>query len=175
MSTDEETRLVRRFALLLFFQVLSLSVTVPGLAQSVLHLYHGDQAAAASFSSTLYIVPPILQFLSNPVFGIMSDRGYGRKPFLYMAVIGVLASKVVLAISLTATALWIATIVRGCLDGGVTLVSASLVDVSSSHKAYTRNFGTLGMAIGIAFVLGPGVGAGLGAASAYAAHYRVCY
>ena len=167
----------------------------------VLTQYHGDTAAAAAFSSILYIIPPILQFVSNPIFGILSDRGFGRKPFLYLAVIGVLASKVVLAFSLSTTALTIATVVRGVLDGGITLVMASLVDISSSHESvrllvqsktgllrssyfsfslalhflfharfdshrqYTRNFGSLGMAIGIAFVLGPGIGAGIGAAS----------
>jgi hypothetical protein len=91
---------VLRIGLFLCIHIFSFSVTILQFGASVLSIFgvtntddsHNGEAAA--FSSICALTPLVLQFFCTPVAGVLSDRGYGRKVFLYISVIGIIASQV---------------------------------------------------------------------------------
>jgi len=97
------------------------------------------------------------QFLAAPVLGGLSDR-VGRRPVLLVCALGTAISFFVFGF---AQALWVmfaAQIINGITGGVVSTAQAYIADVSRSPQERTKNFGLLGAAAGMGFILGPVLG-----------------
>ena len=113
---------------------------------------------------------PFMQFFGAPVLGALSDR-YGRKPLLALSNLGVLAGYLLFAWSIIIGNLWLMFFSRmlpGFAGGNVSIAMSSVADVSEGEEEKTKNFGLVGMAFGIGFILGPALGGILGDSSVVA-------
>ena len=113
----------------------------------------------------------LAQFGAAPLLGRLSDR-VGRRPVLVASVLGSGIAYVVFGL---ATALWVmfvARIVDGLSGGNITAAQAYIADVSAPEDR-AKNFGLIGAAFGLGFIIGPALGGVLShislAAPAYAA------
>lgn len=102
---------------------------------------------------------PILQFFGAPMLGSLSDR-YGRKPMLILSLIGTLIGYLLFAWSIlmqNIELLFISRALPGFFGGNIAIILSSISDVSDS-KSRAKNFGLVGMAFGLGFILGPTIG-----------------
>lgn len=127
---------------------------MPDLIQDVLP--GATLADAAIWGGILATAFAVMQFLFGPLIGNLSDR-YGRKPVLVVALVVMAADYLVMAVAGT---IWL--LLAGRIVGGITAAThatanAYMADVSKPHEK-AANFGLIGAAFGVGFVLGPALG-----------------
>lgn len=101
----------------------------------------------------------IMQFLAAPILGQLSDR-FGRKPVLAFSLFGTCISYVVFALGIftkNIPLLFLSRGFAGLTGGSISVAQASIADVSTP-KNRARNFGYMGAAFGLGFILGPYIG-----------------
>jgi len=102
---------------------------------------------------------PFMQFFGAPVLGALSDR-YGRKPMLMISLFGTMIGYFLFAIALKESILWLlffSRLLPGFTGGNISIVQSAIADVSKGEDR-TKNFGLVGMAFGLGFILGPALG-----------------
>ncbi len=101
----------------------------------------------------------VMQFLAAPILGQFSDR-FGRKPVLALSLIGTCISYVIFALGIftrNIPLLFLSRAFAGLTGGSVSVAQASIADVSTP-KNRAKNFGFMGAAFGLGFILGPFIG-----------------
>jgi len=102
----------------------------------------------------------LMQFISTPILGQLSDR-FGRKRVLGLSLFTTALGYALLAYGIMAKnipLLFIARAIAGAGGGNVSVARAIVADVSSDEHR-TRNFGLIGAGFGMGFVFGPFFGA----------------
>jgi DHA1 family tetracycline resistance protein-like MFS transporter len=151
--------------LTIFLDVLGVGILIPVLPQLVYKIF---VPAGFSFDTGLITlgwltaVYPLMQFFATPILGQLSDR-YGRKPILGFSLFGTAVGYVIFAIAILTKnipLLFVGRAVDGITGGNISVARAVIADVSApEHRA--RNFGIIGAAFGMGFVMGPYIGARL--------------
>jgi len=98
----------------------------------------------------------LCQLFSSPIIGKLSDR-YGRKPLLIFSQLATLIGFILLGVSYQVWILVLARVVDGLLGSNMTVVNASLADITTSEnrtKVYSISSGVFGAAL----ILGPMLG-----------------
>ncbi len=107
----------------------------------------------------LIAVYPLGQFIATPILGQLSDK-YGRKKILGIALFGTAVSYVVFAIAIITKnipLLFISRFADGITGGNISIAQAMIGDVSRPENR-VKNFGMLGAAFGLGFIIGPYIG-----------------
>ena len=130
---------------------------MPDLLQEVTG---GDLAQAATWGGLMMTSFAVMQFLFGPTIGNLSDR-FGRRPVLLVALLVMALDYVVMALASVLWLLFIGRIVGGITAATQSTANAYMADVSKPEDK-AANFGLIGTAFGIGFVLGPLIGGILG-------------
>lgn len=115
---------------------------------------------AAVWGGALAFTYAAMQFLCGPTLGNISDR-FGRRPVLITSLVVLGIDYVLLAVAQSIWLLFLARLMAGIAGATYSTASAYLAD-SSSKEDRAANFGLVGAAFGIGFVLGPLLGGMLG-------------
>ena len=103
-----------------------------------------------------------LQFLGAPVIGRLSDR-WGRRGILTIAV-GISALALIgQGLSTSLTMLLLFSALNGASSGVFAISQAMVADAVEDRDQRTVGFGAIGAALGLGFIIGPGLGGALGA------------
>lgn len=130
----------------------------PDLLKGLGGLTNGE----ASLKGTqLVAVYAIMQFIFAPILGGLSDQ-YGRRIVLLIALFGLAVDYLFLALAPTIPLLFVGRIIAGMCGASFTTASAYIADVSPPEKR-AKNFGLLGAAFALGFIIGPALGGFLGA------------
>lgn len=101
----------------------------------------------------------LMQFIASPILGELSDM-YGRKKLLTLGV-GVLAvSQLLFATGIafhSLILLFVSRAIAGVAGGNFSIAQATIADVTIPENR-ARNFGLIGAAFGVGFILGPLLG-----------------
>lgn len=98
-----------------------------------------------------------MQFLFSPVLGEFSDQ-FGRRPILLLALLGLSVDYLIHAWAPSIAWLFLGRFLAGGITGAsFTVASAYIADVSTKEDK-AKNFGLIGAAFGLGFIIGPGVG-----------------
>ena len=107
----------------------------------------------------LQAIYPFCIFLAAPILGQMSDR-HGRRPVLAASIFGTSIGYVLFAIGISTAnipLLFAARALDGITGGNLAVAQAAIGDVSTNENR-AKNFGFLGAAFGLGFIIGPYLG-----------------
>ena len=107
----------------------------------------------------LIAVFPLAGFFSGPLLGALSDR-HGRKRVLVGSLGLTLAGYLVFALGIwqkNVPLLFVSRLIYGIGGGNLSVIQSAIADVSD-ETSRTKNFGLIGVAFGLGFVIGPALG-----------------
>ncbi len=139
---------------------------MPDLIRDVLG---GSLGQAALWGGILATSFAVMQFLFGPVLGNISDR-FGRRPVLLASMFVMILDNLLMAVAGTVWLLFAGRIIGGIASATQSTASAALADMSRPEEK-AANFGLVGAAFGIGFVVGPLIGGLLGALGPRAPFY----
>lgn len=140
----------------ILIDVIGLGIIIPVLPSLLQELTGADLAHAAKYNSWLLFAYASMQFLFSPLIGALSDK-YGRRPVLLFSLFGLGVDYVFMAFSPTLILLFIGRIVAGIAGASFTTATAYIADISTPEKR-AQNFGMVGAAFGLGFIIGPTLG-----------------
>ena len=140
--------------------MLAFGIVAPVFAPLVVRLEGGDTAAAAGMLGLFAAAWALMQFVFSPVQGALSDR-FGRRPVILLSNLGLALDYVVMALAPSLAWLFVGRILSGITSSSFATAGAYVADVTPAERRAAR-FGTLGVAFGIGFILGPAAGGALG-------------
>lgn len=146
--------------LTVMIDAMGIGLIMPIMPDLIVEVQGGTLAEAALWGGVLSTVFAVMQFLFSPVIGNLSDS-VGRRPVLLVSLFVMALDYLVMAIAGTMWLLLIGRIVGGITAATHATAGAYIADVSPPEKK-AANFGLLGAAFGMGFVLGPLIGGLLG-------------
>lgn len=144
----------------LMLDVTGLGLILPVLPKLILQLIEGDISDASRYGGLLTFTYAIIQFLFAPVLGALSDQ-YGRRPVLLLSLFGFALDYLFLSFAPTIGWLFMGRAVAGVTGASITTAMAYIADISSAENR-AKNFGMIGAAFGLGFIIGPVIGGLLG-------------
>ena len=148
-----------------FLDLLGLGIIIPILPALLLDPIGGILPLTYSFKlrtllyGFLIACYPLAQFFGAPILGTLADK-YGRKKLLTLSLVGTVAGYIIFAIGIengSLVLLFLGRIVDGFTGGNISIAQSAIADVST-EETKSRNFGLIGMAFGLGFVIGPYIG-----------------
>ena len=97
-----------------------------------------------------------MQFLSTALLGRLSDR-VGRRPILLTTMVLNAAGYLLFAFAPSFLLLLLARLVAGFAGGNISAAQAYVADITTAEDR-SKGMGLIGMAFGLGFILGPGIG-----------------
>lgn len=159
----------------LLIDVMGWGLIIPVMPKLISELKHIPVNEASSYGALLLSVYAITQFIFAPVIGNLSDK-YGRRPVLLSSMLGFGIDYIFLALAPTYGWLFVGRIIAGFTGASFTTAAAYIADVSTPETR-AKNFGMIGAAFGLGFVIGPALGgllAGLGVRAPFYAAAGLC-
>lgn len=148
-----------------FLDLLGLGIIIPILPALLLDPIGGILPFTYSFSTRTLIYGflvacyPLAQFFGAPILGSLADQK-GRKKLLLLSLIGTVVGYVIFIVGILTSNLYllfIGRIVDGFTGGNISIAQSAIADVST-EETKSRNFGLIGMAFGLGFIIGPYIG-----------------
>lgn len=140
----------------ILIDIIGIGLLMPILPDFIAHLTHESLNASSQHYGVLLAIYGGMQFIFAPMLGMLSDR-YGRRPVLLLSMLFSGIDYVIMALAPTLLWLYIGRTLSGISGGSFTAASAYIADVSPPEKR-AQNFGILGAAFGIGFIIGPAMG-----------------
>ena len=159
----------------LLIDVMGWGLIIPVMPELIAQLKNVSINEASPYGAWLLSVYAITQFVFAPVIGNLSDR-YGRRPVLLASLTGFGIDYLFLALAPTYGWLFLGRIIAGVTGASFTTASAYIADISTAETR-AKNFGMIGAAFGLGFVIGPALGgllAGLGTRAPFYAAAVLC-
>ncbi len=144
----------------LLVDVTGLGIIIPVIPKLLEGLIHGGISDASRYSGWLGFAYAITQFVFAPVIGNLSDQ-YGRRPVLLFSLLGFGIDYLFLALAPTIGWLFVGRIFAGMFGASFTTAAAYIADISTAENR-AQNFGMIGAAFGLGFIIGPVLGGLLG-------------
>ena len=135
---------------------IGLGVIIPVSPRLIAQLAHQDLSGAAHWGGWLFFSYALMQFVCAPLIGNLSDR-FGRRPVLILSLLMLGVDYLITGLAPTIGWLFIGRILSGMAGASYTTVNAYIADISPPEKR-AANFGLVGAAFGVGFVLGPALG-----------------
>jgi len=135
-------------------------IIIPVIPKLIEELIHGDISEAAKIGGWLTFAYAITQFVCAPMIGNLSDK-YGRRPIILISLFGFALDYLFLSVAPTIGWLFVGRIIAGITGASITTASAYIADVSTNENR-AKNFGMIGAAFGLGFIIGPVIGGLLG-------------
>ncbi|ASU34971.1 TCR/Tet family MFS transporter [Mucilaginibacter xinganensis] len=150
----------------LLIDVIGLGIIIPVIPKLIEHLIHGDVSDASGYAGWLTAAYAGMQFIFAPLIGNLSDK-FGRRPVLLCSLLGFSVDYLFSAFAPTIAWLFVGRIIAGITGASFTTANAYIADISEPEKR-AANFGLVGVAFGLGFIIGPVLGGILGK---YDVHY----
>ncbi|HNQ87506.1 MAG TPA: TCR/Tet family MFS transporter [Verrucomicrobiota bacterium] len=167
MTAGSDSHLHRRHAPAILFvlvtlalDILGFGLIIPILPRLIETFLGGDVSAATGVYGWLAALYSLMQFLFAPFLGVLSDR-FGRRPVILGSLLGSAADYLLLAFAPSLLWFFIGRLIAGITGASISAASAYIADVSPPEKR-AQNFGLIGAAFGLGFILGPALGGVLG-------------
>ncbi|MGZ2256883.1 TCR/Tet family MFS transporter [Roseobacter sp. A03A-229] len=139
---------------------MGIGLIIPVMPDLIQEVRGADLSTAALWGGVLSTTFAVMQFLFGPVIGGLSDR-FGRRPVLLTSLVVMTLDYLVMAVAGSIVLLLIGRVVGGITAATQSTANAYMADISGPEDR-AANFGLIGAAFGVGFVLGPLLGGLLG-------------
>jgi MFS transporter, DHA1 family, tetracycline resistance protein len=140
--------------------MIGLGIIIPVLPDLIMDLTGLALPQAALWGGALATLYAFMQFVCAPIVGNLSDR-FGRRPVLLFALAGFSLDYLIMGLAPYLWVLFVGRILSGVFGATYTTASAFIADISPPDKR-GANFGLIGAAFGLGFIIGPVIGGTLG-------------
>lgn len=140
----------------LLIDVTGLGIIIPVFPDLIKELTGGNISQVSQWGGVLTVIYAIMQFFCAPIIGNLSDK-YGRRPVLLISLLGFGIDYLFMAFAPNIWWLFVSRIIAGITGASFTTASAYIADVST-NETRAKNFGLLGAAFGLGFIIGPSLG-----------------
>src|SRR4030095_575796 len=130
---------------------------MPGLLKQIQHVNTGH---ASSLNGWVLFAFSLTQFLCAPIIGNLSDK-YGRRPILLMSLFGFGCDYILLSWAPSIEWIFLGRVIAGITGASFTTAAAYIADISNEGNR-AQNFGMIGAAFGMGFIIRPIIGGLLG-------------
>jgi DHA1 family tetracycline resistance protein-like MFS transporter len=130
------------------------------LPDLIMELTDVSVSQASIYGGWLAFAYAIMQFLCGPIVGNLSDR-FGRRPVLLFSLLAFGVDYALMGFAPSIGWLFLGRALAGVAGAAHTTANAYIADVSPPEKR-AQNFGLMGAAFGVGFILGPALGGLLG-------------
>ena len=160
MGTNRKAAIGFIFVTLLI-DVTGIGLIIPVMPKLIEHLLGiSDISKAAQYGGWLTFAYAFMQFIFAPVLGNLSDK-YGRRPVLLFSLFGFGIDYLFLSFAPSIAWLFVGRLIAGVTGASFTTAAAYIADISTPENR-AQNFGMIGAAFGLGFIIGPSIGGLLG-------------
>jgi DHA1 family tetracycline resistance protein-like MFS transporter len=135
---------------------IGLGIIIPSFPILISETAHVPLGKASQYFGWVMGAYAFMQFVFSPLIGNLSDR-FGRRPILLISVLGMSLDYLVMYYAPDLFWLVLGRAISGIFGASFTSASAYIADISTPEKR-AQNFGMIGAAFGIGFVIGPAIG-----------------
>jgi len=139
---------------------IGIGLILPVMPNLIADLTGGSISSAALWGGILATTYAVMQFFMGPTLGNLSDR-YGRRPVLLVSLVAMGLDYILLSLAGTIWWLFAGRVIAGITGATFSTASAYVADISAPEKR-AANFGLIGAAFGVGFIVGPAIGGFLG-------------
>ncbi len=139
---------------------LGFGIIIPIMPELIISLTGVGTSEASEIGGYLLFAYAVCQFIFSPIIGGLSDK-FGRRPVLLLSSFGFAIDYLFLAYAPTILLLFVGRVISGVMGASFATAAAYIADVSEPEKR-AQNFGMVGAAFGLGFIIGPAIGGVLG-------------
>ncbi len=140
----------------ILLDVIGFGIIIPVMPKLISDLKQVDISTAAKYGSYLTVAYAVTQFVFAPILGNLSDK-YGRRPVLLFSLFGFGIDYLFLALAPTYGWLFLGRVIAGITGASFSTAAAYIADISLPENR-AKNFGMIGAAFGLGFIIGPLLG-----------------
>jgi DHA1 family tetracycline resistance protein-like MFS transporter len=144
----------------LFLDTLGFGLIIPVLPGLITELTGEPVSEAAAWGGGLMFVYASMQFLFSPLIGNLSDR-FGRRPVLLVSLATLALDYLIMGFAPTILWLFLGRMLSGASAATFATANAYIADVTDEARR-AGQYGKIGAAWGLGFVVGPALGGLLG-------------
>jgi len=160
MTSNKKSAAIGFIFITMLIDITGWGIIIPVIPKLIQELINGDVSEAAKIGGWLTFAYAITQFVFAPLVGNLSDK-FGRRPIILISLFAFSMDYLLLAFAPTITWIFIGRIIAGITGASITTASAYIADVSTPENR-AKNFGMIGAAFGLGFIIGPVIGGLLG-------------
>lgn len=160
MSSNKKSAAIGFIFITMLIDITGWGIIIPVIPKLIQELIHDDVSEAAKIGGWIAFAYAITQFIFAPIIGNLSDK-FGRRPIILISLFAFGLDYILLALAPNITWLFIGRIIAGISGASITTASAYIADVSTPENR-AKNFGMIGAAFGLGFIIGPVIGGMLG-------------
>ncbi|MGE5223159.1 MAG: MFS transporter [Omnitrophica WOR_2 bacterium] len=149
--------------LTLFFTMLVVMIGF-GIIIPVMPFYVEHFGAGGTELGLMMAVFSVMQFVSSPFWGQLSDR-YGRKRILMIGVLGNALSLIVIGFASSFLMIFLSRAFEGLISSATLPTAMAFISDSTEERDRGGGMGLIGAAMGVGMILGPGIGGWFGGGS----------
>jgi len=160
MASNKKQAAIGFIFITMLIDITGWGIIIPVIPKLIKELIHGDISEAAKIGGWLTFAYAITQFIFAPLVGNLSDK-FGRRPIILISLFAFSMDYLLLAFAPTITWLFVGRIIAGITGASISTATAYIADVSTPENR-AKNFGMIGAAFGLGFIIGPVIGGLLG-------------
>lgn len=157
MASNPHSKNAMLFVLItVMINSIGFGIMLPVLPDLLRELTDLPNNEAALYGMWLTFVFAFFQFICMPIVGGLSDR-FGRRPIMLLSLLGLGIDYFIMGFAPTVAFLFIGRAIAGAFGATFSTANAYIADISPPETR-AQNFGLVGAAFGVGFMLGPVIG-----------------
>jgi DHA1 family tetracycline resistance protein-like MFS transporter len=144
----------------LLIDVIGWGIIIPVMPRLIEQMTGRGLSDASRYNGWLLFAFALPQFIFAPFVGNLSDR-FGRRPILLISLFGFGIDYLFLSFAPNIGWFFVGRVIAGITGASFTTGAAYIADISTPENR-TKNFGMIGAAFGVGFMIGPFIGGMLG-------------